>query len=42
MNEKLAGSIKNALYAIVGLLVVNVLVIVMLYFKVSQFVSGKF
>lgn len=42
MDEKSAESIKKALYAIVGLLVVNVLVIVMLYFKVSQFVSGKF
>lgn len=42
MNEKLLASIKNALYAIVALLAVNVFFIVILYLKVSQFVAGKF
>ncbi len=42
MDEKLVSAVKKALYAIVGLLAVNLLVVVMLYLKVSQFVSGKF
>jgi hypothetical protein len=42
MSEKLLEAIKKVLYAIAALLAVNVFLIVMLYFKVSQFVSGKF
>jgi hypothetical protein len=42
MSEKLLEAIKKVLYAIAALLAVNVFFIVMLYFKVSQFVSGKF